>query len=130
MAGEPTRSFDLGSVNVGTGDVWSTTADLARWPRALACTDLLSRDARKTVFSLQAKIADEEDGLTDVGYGCGWFTARMGREKVILHPGDQSGFTSLVAWAPAPDVVVAALAADEIELAPLVLPTFERLLPS
>lgn len=63
-----------------------------------------------------------------MGYGCGWFTARMGRQTVILHPGDQPGFTSLVAWAPAADVVVAALAADEMELAPLVLPTFEQLL--
>ena len=128
VAGEPTRSFDLGSVNLGTGDVWSTTADLARWPRAIASSELLSRGGRDTLFSSQAKVADEEDGLTDVGYGCGWFTARMGRQTVILHPGDQPGFTSLVAWAPAADVVVAALAADEMQLAPLVLPTFERLL--
>jgi CubicO group peptidase (beta-lactamase class C family) len=128
VAGEPTRSFDLGSVNVGTGDVWSTTADLARWPRALASSELLSREGRDMVFSSQAKIADEEDGLTDVGYGCGWFTARLGGHSVILHPGDQPGFSSLVAWAPAADVVIAALAADEMELGPLVLPTFERVL--
>ncbi len=128
VGGEPTRSFDLGSVNVGTGDVWSTTADLARWPRAIASSELLNREARNMLFSSQAKIADEDDGLTDVGYGCGWFTARIRRHTVILHPGDQPGFTSLVAWAPATDVVIAALAADEIELAPLVLPTFERLL--
>ena len=80
------------------------------------------------LFSSQAKVADEEDGLTDVGYGCGWFTARLMGQAVILHPGDQPGFTSLVAWAPAADVVIAALAADEMQLDPLVLPTFELLL--
>lgn len=128
VAGEPTRSWDLRSVNVGTGDVWSTTADLARWPRAIASADLLSREARDMMFSSQAKIADEDNGLTDVGYGYGWFTARLGSHSVILHPGDQPGFSSLVAWAPAANVVIAALAADEVQLDPLVLPTFELLL--
>jgi CubicO group peptidase (beta-lactamase class C family) len=118
--GEPVPSFDL-RVNVGTGDVWSTTADLVRWPRALAS---LSPSA----FSRQAAVADEEDGLTDVGYGYGWFTASLDGERIIFHPGDNAGFVSLLVWAPERDLVLAMLAADQIDLPPLALPAFRGLI--
>jgi CubicO group peptidase (beta-lactamase class C family) len=118
--GEPVPSFDL-KLNVGTGDVWSTTADLVRWPRALAS---LSPSA----FSRQAAVADEEDGLTDVGYGCGWFTASLDGERIIFHPGDNAGFVSLLVWAPDRGLVLSMLAADEIDLAPLALPAFRSLI--
>ncbi len=128
VGGRPTRSFDLRSVNRGTGDVWSTTADLARWPRAIASSDLISSPTRDMLSSAQAKITDRDGDLTDVGYGFGWFTAHLGRHRLVFHTGDQPGFTALLAWAPEPNLVIAVLAADEIELGPLVLPALERLL--
>jgi CubicO group peptidase (beta-lactamase class C family) len=128
VGGVPTRSFDLGSVNRGTGDVWSTATDLARWPRAIASSDLLSWQTRAMMFSAQARIADREAGLTDVGYGLGWFTAHLGRHRLVFHSGDQPGFTALLVWAPEPDLVAAVLASDEIGLGPLVLPALEGLL--
>jgi CubicO group peptidase (beta-lactamase class C family) len=118
--GEPAPSFDL-SVNVGTGDVWSTTADVARWPRALA-------SFAPEVYSRQAAVADEQDGLTDVAYGYGWFTGSFGAERVVFHSGDNAGFVSLVVWVPEQDLVAVLLAADEIDLAPLALPALDGLL--
>lgn len=118
--GEEAPSFDL-SVNVGTGDVWSTTADLARWPGALA-------SFAPSVFARQNAVAEEQTALTDVGYGYGWFTASLAGEPIVFHPGDQSGFTSLLSWAPEPDLVLAVLVADEIKLQTLVLPALTALL--
>ena len=127
-AGAPIRSFELGSANVGTGDVWSTTADLARWPRALASSELLSATFRAEMFSPQVEVADEDDGLTELGYGYGWFTARCDGHRVVFHPGDQPGFSSMLVWAPEPDLVIALLVADEIDVGPLVLPALRDLL--
>ncbi len=36
QAGTPAPSFDLDHVGIGAGDIWSTTADFARWDAALA----------------------------------------------------------------------------------------------
>ena len=127
-AGAPARSFDLGSVSVGAGDVWATTADLARWPRALASSGLLSGPSRAAIFSQQAAIADEQEGFTNLGYSYGWFTARYGGRRLVFHPGDQSGFTSLLVWAPELELLIALLAADEIDVWPLVLPALTDLL--
>jgi CubicO group peptidase (beta-lactamase class C family) len=118
--GREARSFDL-SVNVGTGDVWSTTGDLARWPRALA-------SFAPSVFAPQAPVPDEQTALADVGYGYGWFTASLAGERVVFHPGDQSGFTSLLVWAPEADLVLVVLAADEVKLQTLALPALTALL--
>ena len=118
-AGEPVPSFDL-SVNVGTGDVWSTTADLARWPRALAV-------AGSPAFAPQAAVAREQDGLTDVGYGYGWFTAELEGRRLVFHPGDNAGFVSLLVWAPERDLVAAFLVADEIDVQSPVMPALAAL---
>lgn len=127
-AGAPTRSFELGSVGIGAGDLWSTTADLARWPRALASSGLFSAESRAAIFSRQTEVSDEQDGFTNVGYGYGWFTACCDGQRLVFHPGDQPGFTSLLVWAPEPDLLIALLAADEIDLRPLVLPALTDLL--
>lgn len=118
--GEPARSFDL-VVNAGTGDVWSTTADLARWPRALA-------SFAPAVFQPRAAVAREQNGLTHVGYGYGWFTATLGDDRLVFHPGDNAGFVSLLVWAPEQDLVLVVLAADEIDLQPIAAPALAALL--
>jgi CubicO group peptidase (beta-lactamase class C family) len=120
VGGEPVASFDL-KLNVGTGDVWSTTGDLVRWPEALA-------SLAPSAVSRHAAVADEENGLTDVGYGYGWFTASLDGERLVFHPGDNAGFVSLLVWAPDHDLVLAMLAADQIDLAPLGLPVLRGLI--
>ena len=122
MTGRGVPSAELRSTNVGTGDVWSTAADLAWWPRALASREVLSSTIRDAIFTQQAHISEREDGLTDVGCCYGWFSARCENLPVIFHHGDQPGFTSFLTWIRELDVVIVVLAADELKLDPIVLP--------
>jgi CubicO group peptidase (beta-lactamase class C family) len=125
--GEPVPSFDL-AVNVGTGDVWSTTGDLIRWPEALATFAALSPAARAAAQSPQAPTTRELEGMSDVAYGYGWFTATFAGARLIFHSGDNAGFVSLLIWAPERDLQLAMLAADEIRLADFALPALAKLL--
>ena len=127
-AGEATPSVELATVNIGTGDIWSNTSDLSRWPRALAASKVLRPRSREQMLAPQARIADEDDGLTDIAYGYGWFTASLADVRLLFHPGDQAGFSSLLLWAPEPDLSIALLCADELQLGPIALPALERLL--
>jgi len=90
VIGRGVPSAELRSTNVGTGDVWSTAADLAWWPRALASPGVLSSTMRDAIFTQQAHISEGEDGLTDLGYCYGWFSARCENLPVIFR--DSSSF--------------------------------------
>lgn len=125
--GEPVPSFDL-AVNVGTGDVWSTTGDLIRWPTAMASFESLSPTTRAAAQSEQAASTRELPGLDDVGYGFGWFTATLAGKRLVFHSGDNVGFVSLLVWAPEQDLRLALLAPDEIALQPLAVPALAALL--
>jgi hypothetical protein len=92
-----------------------------RWPAAAA-------SLVPSAVSRHADVADEEDGLTDVGYGYGWFTASLDGERLVFHPGDNAGFVSLLVWIPDRDLVLAMLAADQIDLAQLALPALRGLI--
>ena len=118
VSGRGVTSAELRSTNVGTGDVWSTTADLARWPRALASGDVLNETSRKAIFTRQAHITASEGSLTDIGYCYGWYSARCRSMPIVFHTGDQPGFTSLLVWIRDRDTVVAVLAADDVKLLP------------
>jgi CubicO group peptidase (beta-lactamase class C family) len=120
-------SFDL-AVNVGTGDVWSTTGDLVRWPVALASFEALSEETRAEIVSDQVATTRELEGLPPVGYGYGWFTTELAGERLVFHSGDNAGFVSLLVWAPEQDLRLALLAPDEIDLQPVALPALAGLL--
>jgi CubicO group peptidase (beta-lactamase class C family) len=122
VIGRGVPSAELRSTNVGTGDEWSTAADVAWWPRALAPPGVLSSTMRDAIFTQQAHISEGEDGLTDLGYCYGWFSARCENLPVIFHHGDQPGFTSFLTWIRELDVVIVVLAADELKLDAIVLP--------
>lgn len=126
--GEAAPSFELATVNIGTGDIWSTTGDLVRWPRLLAASDLLLPATKREMLARQVDVANEADGLTDVGYGYGWFTARHRGARLLLHGGDQSGFTSLLMWAPEAELTMVVLSADELDLTPIAVPAFKQIL--
>ncbi|HEY2353295.1 MAG TPA: serine hydrolase domain-containing protein [Gaiellaceae bacterium] len=125
--GEPVPSFDL-AVNVGTGDVWSTTGDLIRWPTALASCESLSAATRGAAQSRQTPTTRDIPGIEDVGYGFGWFTATLDGAPMIFHSGDNAGFVSLLVWLPDEELRLAMLAPDEINLGELAFPALARLL--
>lgn len=79
--GEPLRSFDLDSVNIGAGDIWSTASDLDRWLCALRAGSLLA------IFGGFAAASEHQHGC-----GYGWFIGALSGRRTIYHPGDNEGF--------------------------------------
>lgn len=110
--GVPVPSFELDVVGMGTGAVWSTAADLARWDAALAAGTFLGPASRRAMLTAHAAVG--QDGtVTDAGYGYGWFTGRLAGRRVIFHPGDNAGFKALNAWFPDDGARVVLLSNDE-----------------
>ena len=112
--GAAVPSFELDTVNLGTGSIWSTVGDLARWDRALASGEVLSDAARQAMFSAHVPVEDDDGLIRTEGYGYGWFTGTgtgtvSGGRRIFYHPGDQAGFCSLNAWFPDDGVRLAVL---------------------
>ena len=108
--GAAVPSYELDTTGLGTGSIWSTAADLARWDRALASGHVLSEAARQAMFTIQVPVHDDDGVIRTEGYGYGWFIGTVpGGRRVLYHPGDQAGFCSLNAWFPDDDVRVAVL---------------------
>jgi CubicO group peptidase (beta-lactamase class C family) len=104
--GEPVRSFDLTTLGMGTGSIWSTVVDLTRWDRALADGEILSDASRRAMFTPHVPIEDD-DVIRAEGYGYGWFVGTAAGRRVIFHSGDNAGFRSFNAWFPDDDVRLA-----------------------
>jgi CubicO group peptidase (beta-lactamase class C family) len=107
-------SFELATVNVGTGDVWSTAPDLARWDRALASGDILSPAARQAMFAVHAPVSDDDPLIRTEGYGYGWYVGSLrGEHALLYHTGDNPGFRSVNAWFPRDSVRLVLLTNEE-----------------
>jgi CubicO group peptidase (beta-lactamase class C family) len=102
--------------------VWSNAADLARWPRALAASPFFESDDGVTGFDPLVAL-DDDDGLTDLGYACGWFTGRLNGHRIVFHPGDQPGISTLLVYVRDEEIVLAALAAEPVDLSAMMFPT-------
>jgi CubicO group peptidase (beta-lactamase class C family) len=108
--GAAVASFDLDTLGMGTGSIWSTVGDLARWDRALAEGQILSAAARQAMLTAHAPLEDDDSLIRTEGYGYGWYiaTAANGR-RFYYHTGDNPGFRSFNAWFPDDDVRLALL---------------------
>jgi CubicO group peptidase (beta-lactamase class C family) len=116
--GKLVRSFELDTVGMGAGDVWSTVDDLMRWSRALFDTGFLSDASRRAMFDTQATLPSDEhleDGsaITAQRYGYGWFLGRGLGKALVLHPGDNAGFKALNLFVPSSAVRLVMLVNDE-----------------
>jgi CubicO group peptidase (beta-lactamase class C family) len=110
--GQPVRSWNLGSVNLGAGDVWSTADDLLRWDNALAAGKILSDAARLAMLAAHTTVDD--DGLIRAaGYGYGWYVGTAAGRRAYFHQGDNPGFLAFNAWLPGDGVQLAVLINDE-----------------
>ncbi|HSZ43399.1 MAG TPA: serine hydrolase domain-containing protein [Trebonia sp.] len=107
--GEPVRSFDLTTLGMGTGSIWSTVVDLTRWDRALADGEILSDASRRAMFTPHVPVEDDDDVIRVEGYGYGWSVGIAAGRRVIFHSGDNAGFRSFNAWFPDDDVRLAVL---------------------
>ncbi len=87
----------------GTGDVWSTVDDLARYTTAFEAGELLSRSSRQAMASrlvLLSEPPDPDDPAPADGYGYGYFLGTVGGHRARFHPGDNPGYQSFLAYLP------------------------------
>lgn len=118
---KPLPSFDLDTVNVGAGDIWSTARDLAQWDSALKRGSLLAPESASAMFRAHAPIPPEEVAAmfgefaegSEHGCGYGWFMGLLLGRRTIYHPGDNEGFNAWNACLPDEDLVVIVLSNDE-----------------
>ena len=112
--GEPVVSFELATVSIGAGDLWSTTRDLARWDAALATPGrLLSAASLQAMFTPHAAVPDFQAAFPGTQYGYGWYLAEVERRRVRYHPGDNPGFSSLNVQVPDRKALAILLSNDE-----------------
>lgn len=107
-------SFELDTVNIGAGDVWTTAGDLGCWDQALLTPErLLTATSLALMFASHASVPDAYSGRQGVSYGYGWFLAEIDGHHVCLHPGDNSGFVALNVLVPAESLTIILLANNE-----------------
>ncbi|MET0493893.1 MAG: serine hydrolase domain-containing protein [Actinoplanes sp.] len=98
--GKPVPSFDLDSVGMGAGDVWSTAADMVAWLDALRAGRVLNDHWRDLMLHEHVPT-----GLSELSraYGYGVFLGALNGEPIFQHSGDNAGFKAFVACVPGPD---------------------------
>jgi CubicO group peptidase (beta-lactamase class C family) len=107
-------SFELDTVGMGAGDVWSTVGDLARWDRAVASGRILAESSRRAMLAVQAPIDAPDELIRTEGYGYGCFIGRdSGGRRVIYHTGDNAGFVAVNVWFPDDDVRLVVVSNEE-----------------
>jgi CubicO group peptidase (beta-lactamase class C family) len=87
----------------GTGDVWSTVDDLARYTTAFEAGEMLSQRSREAMVARQVALSDApnpDDPAPADGYGYGYFLGTVGGYRARFHPGDNPGYQSFLAYLP------------------------------
>jgi CubicO group peptidase (beta-lactamase class C family) len=114
--GQPVPTWPL-SAMPGTGDIWSTVSDLARFTAAVHSGSLISRRSLQAMITPHAPLPDGQgtsDGwMVCDGYGYGQFIGRIAGHPAYLHPGDNPGYQSLAVWLPGQAAGVIILSNDE-----------------
>jgi CubicO group peptidase (beta-lactamase class C family) len=116
--GKPTTSYELDRTNMGAGDVWSTTEDMALWDVAVSQRRLLSSASWDASLTSHAPIDDPVAGGGPVrfeGYGYGWMTGAVPASGVAVyaHMGGNAGFRTLNLVMPDRDTCLVILSNDE-----------------
>ena len=89
----------------GTGDMWTTTADLIRLNEALRSGQVIGTSTAEQLWTAHAEIpateADTgEDLIVTEAYGYGTFLGRIAGQTARINPGDNPGYQSLLAYLP------------------------------
>jgi CubicO group peptidase (beta-lactamase class C family) len=117
----PEPSFELDTVGIGAGDIWSTSGDLARWDAALAAPGLLCAASLQAMFAPHAPTPASYTCIPGTSYGYGWFVANIAGQRVRFHPGDNAGYSALNICLPDRDAIIILLCNDELDLANIAL---------
>jgi CubicO group peptidase (beta-lactamase class C family) len=114
--GEPTPLVAGLTALPGTGDLWTTVADLVRYAEAVSAGELLSarslESMRRPHATIQQPAAPGETILA-AAYGHGLFIGSIAGQPAWFHPGDNPGYRSFLAWIPGTEITLAVLSNDE-----------------
>jgi CubicO group peptidase (beta-lactamase class C family) len=97
----------------GTGDIWTTAVDLLHFVDALVSGRLLAPPTLEAMSAQQATYSDDSEVLPGSGYGYGVHVVTAHGHRALLHPGDNPGYRSALAWVPDQQVAVAILSNDD-----------------
>ena len=101
----------------GTGDIWSTPADLARFTAALHSGELVAPSSLRAMCTAHAPLDDDdEDGeprMITTGYGYGTYTGTFAGHPACYHTGDNPGYLSFACWIPDLAASIVILVNDE-----------------
>lgn len=115
--GEPVPSWPLSEMP-GTGDIWATVGDVARFTMALHSGSLIAPHSVQAMITPYAPLPDGQgtpDGwVTADGYGYAMYIARLAGHTAYLHTGDNPGYRSVAAWLPGQAACVVLLGNDEV----------------
>lgn len=112
-SGRPVPSWDLTSMP-GTGDMWSTAADLARFVSALHTGHLLPAAVQESLYQPGLPLNAAPGGrLRAEAYHAGHFSGSLDGPPAFLHPGDNPGYQCLVVWLPETSTSVVILTNEE-----------------
>ncbi len=110
---QPVTPWELASMP-GTGDVWSTAGDLARFVRALHGGTLLPTTVQPLLRDIAVPYADSsETPIRAQAYAAGHFVGTVNGRLAYLHPGDNPGYQCLALWLPDERTAVVVLSNDE-----------------
>jgi CubicO group peptidase (beta-lactamase class C family) len=113
--GSPVPASDLAALP-GTGDVWSTATDLARYSGALRAGELLTPRSWRALTTPQAPLGNEAyslDWIEALSYGYGYFIGSLAGRPAVFHPGDNPGYQSFSASIPDADTSIVVLLNDD-----------------
>jgi CubicO group peptidase (beta-lactamase class C family) len=103
--GQPVQVQESFTQILGTGDLWTTTADLIRFSQALRSGALIGQLAAARLWTPHAELArpaadgGEENSVAEA-YGYGTFLGRVAGNQAWFVPGDNPGYQSLLAYLP------------------------------
>jgi CubicO group peptidase (beta-lactamase class C family) len=105
----------------GAGAIYSTVEDLYRWNEGIFNGKVLSAASLKAAFT-PVKTKENQDDVSNAGYGYGWILGDLRGLREIWHNGGLNGFSSSLLRLPQENFTIAILANSEPG-APAVVPS-------
>ena len=90
----------------GTGDVWTTVDDLIALSQALRAGTVLREDVAAQLWTphVALRTSGGDGPVVNDAYGYGTFLGQVKGQPARIHPGDNPGYQSLLAYLPATDL--------------------------
>lgn len=114
--GKPVAPWPL-STMPGTGDIYATVGDLARFITAVHSGSLIAPHSVQAMITPYASLPDRQstpDGwATADAYGYAQYIGSIAGRPAYVHTGDNPGYQSLAAWLPGQAACVVILSNDE-----------------